>query len=106
MVSAGHRRVAEMRRTRSAMVARLAVLALAAGLAGCLVETVEEPANEAEAALGLVEGGDEEAGSAAAAEAAALEEVEADGLQLPALHSAPTKGEDVSGDPSPDPWDP
>ncbi|MEJ7729492.1 MAG: hypothetical protein WKG00_09765 [Polyangiaceae bacterium] len=95
---------------RLTMVARLAVLVLAGGLAGCVVETVDEPEGEAE--LGLVAGGGDEAVAAdvAADDAArAAEEVddpEGQDLDLPSIYSTPAKGDDVSGDPSPDPWGP
>lgn len=86
------------------MIARVAVLVLAGGLAGCVVETVDEPEGEVE--LGLVEGGE-----------AGVVDVEADedqgapdedgelGLEIPSAYGTPTKGEEVTGEPFPDPWD-
>jgi hypothetical protein len=87
------------------MIARVAVLVLAGGLAGCVVDTVDEPDGEAE--LGLVEGGGE-AGAIdveADEDQGAPDEPGALGLEIPAAYSTPTRGEEVTGEPFPDPWD-
>jgi hypothetical protein len=96
--------MAEMSGRVLTMIARVAVLVLAGGLAGCVVETVDEPDGEVE--LGLVEGGDEaEADVEADEDQGAPHEGGELGLELPSAYSTPTKGEDVTGEPFPDPWD-
>lgn len=97
--------MAEMNGSGLTMVARLAVLVLATGLAGCMVEAVDEP-EEGEAELSLVEGGGEAASVVSAPETADdADSGDGEDLDLPLAYGASSKGEEVSGEPFPDPWD-